>query len=53
MYNCGGLTLARHHVPTKLLYHFSSSTGQGEENMMKALWVVIRTETSFTNYRHR
>jgi len=29
--------------PPKALYHSSSSTGQGRVNIMKGLWVEIRT----------
>jgi len=32
----GGLTIHSCQVPTKLLYHFSSSTGQGEKISRRA-----------------
>ena len=50
---CDGLTLASCQVPNKPLYHSSSSAGQGRENMMKGLWVKIRTGRSLSNYHHR
>jgi len=40
---CGGLTLAGLQVPTKAVLSPHSSTGQRRENIMKGLWVEIRT----------
>jgi len=48
----GRLTLAWCQVPTKLLSHSPSSTGQGRENMMKGKWVEIRTGILLRSYHH-
>lgn len=42
-----GLTLAEFQVPTKPFYHSSPSTGQGEKNAVKGLWIKIRTNRLF------
>ena len=49
---CGGLTLAGCQVPTKAALSLPSTAGQGRENIMKGLWVEIRTGRSLSNYHH-
>jgi len=43
MEDYGGLTVAGHQVPTKLLYHSPPQLDRGRENINKASWVEIRT----------
>jgi len=47
------LTLAGHRCPPKLLYHFSSSSGQGKKKYNKKLVGQEKDgERLFTNYCH-
>lgn len=43
MRTCLGLTLTEHQMPTKVALSLPSSVGQGRQNIMKDLWIEIRT----------